>query len=127
MRKPGRQGLEFIRVANLGLWLIQSFMMQNQVTRDVFFAVYGELTWTILANFLQPLNMLFFFHAVLCISEITGSIYSDKHIRNIVKVARSDNGKLDADALSARMATLSTTKAERRPSSWNTNDTQVHM
>ena len=61
MRKPGRQGLEFIRICNIALWLINVFLLRHQSARRTQQEVFGIVTWSIMSNIFQPLVILFFF------------------------------------------------------------------
>ena len=78
--KPGRQGLEFIRLIELSLWLINTFLLKNFAAKTVLYAAFGTTGWAILGNIFQPLTILHYFHCMTCIASVIGHAYTDKHI-----------------------------------------------
>ena len=78
--KPGRQGLEFLRVTNLSLWLVNTFLLENTEAKRVHWQSFGHEGWTILSNIFQPLTILYHFHAMVCFAEIIVKSYSSKYI-----------------------------------------------
>ena len=78
--KPGRQGLEFIRCTNLALWIISTFLLKNTAAKSIQYEVFGTTAFAVLANVFQPLAILHYFHAMICVAEVVAGVYSDKHV-----------------------------------------------
>ena len=79
-KKPGRQGLEVLRTANLALWLVNTFLLEQLETKQLNWEAFGQEGWTILSTLFQPLTILFHFHSMLCYAEVIARSYSSKYI-----------------------------------------------
>ena len=69
-----------LRVVNLCLWLVNTFLLENIETKRTFWLTYGQEGWTILSNIFQPLTILYHFHAMVTYAEVIGHSYSSKYI-----------------------------------------------
>ena len=78
--KPGRQFLEFLRMLNLSLWLVNTFLLKQAQAKDLHHDIFGEGTWVIISNILQPLTILYYFHSMTCIAEVIVSSYTHKYV-----------------------------------------------
>ncbi len=80
INKPGRQELEFLRLCNLSLWLVNTFLLRNPLSKEKYEQTFGEVAWAIISNITQPLTILFYFHSVICLAEVVVHSYSTKYI-----------------------------------------------
>ena len=78
--RPGRQDLEFLRCINFALWLINTFLLKHPEAKRVQNSTYEYLPWSILSNTFQPLTILYYFHTVVCITEIIRRAYTAKFV-----------------------------------------------
>ena len=78
--KPGRQFLEFLRMLNLSLWLVNTFLLKHAQAKDLHHGTFGEGTWVIISNILQPLTILYYFHSMTCVAEVIASSYTHKYV-----------------------------------------------
>ena len=78
LHKPGRQGLEFLRLTNLALWLINTFILKNPRMKQVQYDVYGVEVWATISNILQPLLILYYFHCMTITAEIISEVSCSK-------------------------------------------------
>ncbi len=78
--KPGRQELEFLRLCNLSLWLVNTFVLKHHVAKKIPEEAFGIIAWVIISNIAQPLTILFYFHSITCLAEVIVHSYSTKYI-----------------------------------------------
>ena len=78
--KPGRQSLELIRFTNLSLWFANTFILKSPTAKVIQYEVFGRVGWAAISNIFQPLTILHYFHAMVCVAEVVVDVYSDKHI-----------------------------------------------
>ena len=78
--KPGRQSLELIRFSNLSLWIANTFILKSPSAKSVQYEVFGRVGWAAVSNIFQPLTILHYFHAMVCVAEVVVDVYSDKNI-----------------------------------------------
>ena len=78
--KPGRQGVEVLRVTNFSLWLVNTFLLENIEMKRMHYYSYGHDGWTVLSNIFQPLTILYHFHAMVYYAEIIQHNYTSKYI-----------------------------------------------
>ncbi len=78
--KPGRQELEFLRMCNLSLWLVNTFILKHPASKTMQKETFGGVAWAIISNISQPLTILFYFHSVICLAEVIVHSYSTKYI-----------------------------------------------
>ena len=74
--KPGRQGLELLRCTNVGLLLVNTFLMKTTVAMKPLEETIGYMTWIITSNVVQPLTILYYFHSIMCIATIIAEVHS---------------------------------------------------
>ena len=78
--KPGRQFLELLRMLNLSLWLVNTFLLKEAHAKDLHEEVYGPIPWVIISNIFQPLSILYYFHSMACAAEVIVRSYTDKYV-----------------------------------------------
>ena len=78
--KPGRQSLEFLRCGNFALWLINTFLLKNTLTKRVQYMTFGTTGWAIISNICQPLTILYYFHSMVVVANVITHSYSEKYI-----------------------------------------------
>ena len=73
--KPGRQCLEVLRCTNLALWLVSTFLVKDHLASGPLVHKFGSLAWPVMANILQPMTILFYFHSTMCVSHIIATCH----------------------------------------------------
>ncbi|XP_063616079.1 proton channel OtopLc-like [Cydia splendana] len=73
--KPGRELLMFLIIANVGMWLLNTFSYKSPESLDERYAYYGKVTWTILGHISLPLIMFYRFHSSVCFVDMWDSAY----------------------------------------------------
>ncbi|OQR68953.1 hypothetical protein BIW11_12568 [Tropilaelaps mercedesae] len=71
-RKNCRKGLQvvtFLVFANLVLWLMESFTNQNYLGNEIARAMFGPLTWAIVARITTPMVIFYRFHSCVFLVE----------------------------------------------------------
>ena len=79
-KKPGRQGLEVLRLGNLALWLTNTFLVRHPNAKRVHNKAFGFVTWAVLSNICQPLLILYHFHVLCCLAEVINHSYTEEYI-----------------------------------------------
>ncbi|XP_067636088.1 proton channel OtopLc isoform X3 [Eurosta solidaginis] len=77
-RKPGREIVTFLLVANIAIWFINTLIKGRAVFRQtnlVFFGVWG---WTIITHISMPLAIFYRFHSTICLFEVWKISYKAK-------------------------------------------------
>ncbi|XP_075972823.1 proton channel OtopLc-like [Anticarsia gemmatalis] len=74
-RKPGREILMFLLIANVAMWIFYTFSYKSPESLDERYAFYGKVAWTILGHVSLPLIMFFRFHSSVCFADIWNSAY----------------------------------------------------
>ncbi|CAO1338469.1 unnamed protein product [Diamesa serratosioi] len=69
-RKPGRELVTFLTIANVSLWIFYTFSVKNADTKDERYYYYGDVLWSILNHLSLPLIMFYRFHASVCLVDI---------------------------------------------------------
>lgn len=69
-RKPGREIVTFLTIANVTLWIYYTFSVKNADTQDERYEFYGDVLWSILNHLSLPLIMFYRFHASVCLVDI---------------------------------------------------------
>ena len=87
--KPGRQFLQFLRVLNLSLWLVNTFLIKKAHAKDLHEEIYGMIPWVIISNIFPPLLILYYFHSMACVAEVIVRSYTDKYI-SIARPSKPD-------------------------------------
>ena len=78
--KPGRQGLEYLRLANFALWLNNTFLLKHPRVKDAMSTTFGEMEWAVLSNVFQPLAILYYFHSMIATTETIHKVYTAKFV-----------------------------------------------
>ena len=78
--KPGRSGLEFIRIVNFALWVNNTFLLKNPETKTAMNASFGFMEWAVLSNVFQPLTILYYFHATVTVAEVLHHVYTSRFV-----------------------------------------------
>lgn len=74
-KKPGREVLMFLLIANVAMWLFYTFSYKSPESLDERYTFYGKVAWTILGHVSLPLIMFFRFHSSVCFADIWNSAY----------------------------------------------------
>ncbi len=83
---PGRSTIGFLIPLNLGMWIVNSFMLKQISGSFIMIDVYGRLAWVIVSSIFLPLDIFFRFHSGACFADIYEcTYYQDCYIcgRNI--------------------------------------------
>uniref|UniRef100_A0A6P7FKQ1 Proton channel OtopLc-like n=1 Tax=Diabrotica virgifera virgifera TaxID=50390 RepID=A0A6P7FKQ1_DIAVI len=68
--KPGRELVSFLILANISLWILQTFEVKAHGLQDNRYDFYGKELWTILGHMCLPLMMFYRFHASVCFVDV---------------------------------------------------------
>ncbi|XP_041359780.1 proton channel OtopLc-like [Gigantopelta aegis] len=68
--KPGREFVTFLLMVNIGMWIINSFEVQQSEANPVQIDFYGTLPWNIFAHLSSPLAIFYRFHSTVCLSNV---------------------------------------------------------
>lgn len=68
--KPGRELVTFLLVANIALWGINTFEVQQTEAHPVQRRFYGVLSWNIFTHISSPLAIYYRFHSTVCLSNV---------------------------------------------------------
>jgi hypothetical protein len=74
-RKPGRQLVTFLLVANLAMWAINSLEKNRAEFRPTHLDFFGVWAWTIITHVSMPLAVYYRFHSTVCLLEIWKTAY----------------------------------------------------
>uniref|UniRef100_A0A7G3AFX0 Putative conserved plasma membrane protein n=2 Tax=Lutzomyia longipalpis TaxID=7200 RepID=A0A7G3AFX0_LUTLO len=74
-KKPGRELITFLTIANVSLWIYYTFSVKTEYTGDERYAFYGYTLWSILNHLSLPLIMFYRFHASVCLVDIWRHAY----------------------------------------------------
>jgi hypothetical protein len=77
-RKPGRQLVTFLLVANLAMWTINSLEKNRAEFHPTHLEFYGVWAWTIITHVSMPLAVFYRFHSTVCLLEIWKTAYKLK-------------------------------------------------
>lgn len=92
--KPGRSFVTFLLICNLGLWVVNTFMLKESYGFQLFSSYYGNLAWVIILNTTLPLAIYYRFHASVCLSEIWQHAYKKTSLEKIVHKDIASCGKI---------------------------------
>ncbi|KAA3672480.1 uncharacterized protein DEA37_0004504 [Paragonimus westermani] len=74
--KPGRSTIVFLLIANLALWLVNTFETRHTEQQLILYKHYfGLRTWSIITCCFIPLIIFFRFHSTVCLAQIWSSLY----------------------------------------------------
>lgn len=69
-RKPGREMVTFLLIANVALWIYYTFSVKTADVGDIRYSFYGDELWSILNHISLPLIMFYRFHASVCLVDV---------------------------------------------------------
>lgn len=78
-KKPGREIVTFLLVANMSLWSINALVKNRAHFRQTHLEFFGEWSWTIITHVSVPLTIFYRFHSTICLFEIWKSVYKMRH------------------------------------------------
>ncbi|XP_055371552.1 proton channel OtopLc isoform X5 [Condylostylus longicornis] len=77
-RKPGREIVTFMLVANLAMWAISTLEKSRAESHPIQLNFYGLWAWTIITHVSMPLAIFYRFHSTVCLCEIWKRAYKLK-------------------------------------------------
>lgn len=77
-KKPGRQVITFLLVANMAMWIISTLAKNQAGFRPTHMRFFGLWAWTIITHVSMPLAIFYRFHSTICLFEIWKSVYKMK-------------------------------------------------
>uniref|UniRef100_A0A182PKX3 Otopetrin n=1 Tax=Anopheles epiroticus TaxID=199890 RepID=A0A182PKX3_9DIPT len=69
-RKPGKELVTFMTIANVSLWVYYTFSVKTGDFGDERYEYYGDVLWSILNHLSLPLIMFYRFHSSVCLVDI---------------------------------------------------------
>ena len=81
-RKPGRQIVTFLLVANFAMWAVTTLEKSRTEIYPVQLQFYGLWTWIIITNVSMPLAIFYRFHSTVVLCEIWKRCYKAKPDNN---------------------------------------------
>ncbi|CAH2063371.1 unnamed protein product, partial [Iphiclides podalirius] len=79
-KKPGRQLVTFLLVANMAMWAINTLEKNRAEFRPAHLSFYGPWAWTIITHVSMPLAIFYRFHSTICLFEIWKNSFKNKPI-----------------------------------------------
>ncbi|XP_055300665.1 proton channel OtopLc isoform X2 [Sitodiplosis mosellana] len=77
-KKPGREIVTFLLVANLAMWAISTLEKSRAESHPIQLNFYGLWAWTIITHVSMPLAIFYRFHSTVCLCEIWKRAYKMK-------------------------------------------------
>lgn len=77
-KKPGREIVTFLLVANLAMWSINTLEKSRAESHPIQLHFYGLWAWTIITHVSMPLAIFYRFHSTVCLCEIWKRAYKMK-------------------------------------------------
>lgn len=77
-RKPAREIITFLLIANIAIWFMNTLIKGRAVFRATHMQLYGIWTWTIITHVSMPLAIFYRFHSTICLFEIWKIAYKSK-------------------------------------------------
>ncbi|KAK4887195.1 hypothetical protein RN001_003466 [Aquatica leii] len=77
-RKPGRELVTFLIIANMAMWTINTMEKNRAEFRPSHLHFFGNWAWTIITHISMPLAIFYRFHSTICLFEIWKSAYKFK-------------------------------------------------
>ncbi|XP_073830849.1 otopetrin-like b isoform X2 [Musca autumnalis] len=77
-RKPGREIITFLLVANMAIWFVNTLIKGRAVFRETHLEFYGAWAWTIITHISMPLAIFYRFHSTICLFEVWKITYKAK-------------------------------------------------
>ncbi|KAJ8984445.1 hypothetical protein NQ317_012509 [Molorchus minor] len=85
-RKPGRQLITFLLLANISLWVVNRLKNNRSVSHPNQMDFYGILAWNIITHVSMPLVVSYRFQSTVCFYEIWKHVYKTKNVKRIFKM-----------------------------------------
>ncbi|MCL4149453.1 UNVERIFIED_CONTAM: hypothetical protein GTU68_047684 [Idotea baltica] len=77
-KKPGRELITFMVVANVALWLLETFEIKSEEGNYYKYKFYGKEAWTLLSHMTLPLALFYRFHSSVCLVDIWKAGYEEE-------------------------------------------------
>ncbi|XP_030378082.1 proton channel OtopLc [Scaptodrosophila lebanonensis] len=77
-RKPGREIITFLLVANIAIWFVNTLIKGRAVFRESHLTFFGIWGWTIITHISMPLAIFYRFHSTICLFEVWKIAYKAK-------------------------------------------------
>ncbi|PNF22263.1 hypothetical protein B7P43_G02930, partial [Cryptotermes secundus] len=77
-RKPGRQLITFLIVANAAMWMINTMQKGHAEYNPEHLKFFGVWPWTVITHISMPLAIFYRFHSTICLFEIWKASYKLK-------------------------------------------------
>ena len=77
-KKPGRECITFVLVANVAMWGINIFEVLRMYSSPVALNFYGVLPWAVVSHLSIPMAIFYRFQATVCLVTIWMGIYKKK-------------------------------------------------
>ncbi|KAL9882082.1 otopetrin-like b isoform 1-T2 [Glossina fuscipes fuscipes] len=77
-RKPGREIITFLLIANIAIWLMNTLIKGRAVFRETHMDFFGIWAWTIITHVSMPLAIFYRFHSTICLFEVWKITYKAK-------------------------------------------------
>ncbi|KAH8270987.1 hypothetical protein KR044_008421 [Drosophila immigrans] len=77
-RKPGREIITFLLVANMAIWFVNTLIKGRAVFRETHLEFFGTWGWTIITHISMPLAIFYRFHSTICLFEVWKITYKAK-------------------------------------------------
>jgi len=74
-KKPGRELITFLVVANVALWMLETFEIKNDAGNADKYEFYGKNLWTLLSHMTLPLALFYRFHSSVCLADMWKIMY----------------------------------------------------
>ena len=81
-KKPGRELVTFMIIANVALWVYYTFSVKTADIDDERYEFYGYVLWSILNHISLPLIMFYRFHASVCLVDIWRHSYEPEELNH---------------------------------------------
>ncbi|CAL4079786.1 unnamed protein product, partial [Meganyctiphanes norvegica] len=69
-KKPGREVVTFLVVANVAMWLLETFEIKSESGNHQKYDYYGKELWTMLSHMTLPLALFYRFHSSVCLADM---------------------------------------------------------
>ncbi|XP_046803308.1 proton channel OtopLc isoform X2 [Lucilia cuprina] len=77
-RKPGREIITFLLIANIAIWFVNTLIKGRAVFRQSHMEFFGIWAWTIITHVSMPLSIFYRFHSTICLFEVWKITYKAK-------------------------------------------------
>ncbi|XP_069958889.1 proton channel OtopLc isoform X3 [Cherax quadricarinatus] len=74
-KKPGREFITYLVVANVAMWLLQTFEIKSEEGNSALYKFYGKELWTLLSHLTLPLTLFYRFHSSVCLADMWKAAY----------------------------------------------------